>query len=65
MYITMHTFMLIFLQYVCNPKNITPHVYNTTDQDESIILTFNENGVSIHGYLFQLRRTSDTSLEAI
>ena len=54
--------MLIFLQYV---HNGVANVYNTINQNNPTKLAFNENGVRIRGYLFQLKRTSDTSIEAI
>ena len=49
------------MQFVHNRQ---PQVYITTDQNNPTNLTFDDNGVSKHD-LFQLRRRSSTSIEAI
>ena len=50
-----------FLQFVHNGE---PQVYITTDQNNPTNLTFNNDGVSKQD-LFQLRRISSTTIEAI
>ena len=52
---------MLILQFVHNGQ---PQVYNTTDWDNPTELTFNDDGVCKQD-LFQLRRRSSTSIEAI